>query len=306
MRMARFTQITRSRWHRTFCISGAGAGSAYKCGPPVRINQNWAYLAETKFTPHWDPNLNIAASKIAGEVNGFSSTNQTLAGNANGAGYYPGPNQGGMNATGAAEYHGPLTTWDIITLISQDPGMLNVTLGNADLGNAIPYFYREADSNAGHGQTFDNSGVPGNVETKGRIVSINARTQVSLVDTTEQSCSTNYAADWINFGTGGQDTGAWGSGDLDTSHWPNLAYTAYLMTGQYAYYEEQLMQSALRGGGLSRLSRLCQCYGWCKPSRRCRATGTLTRNAARIGWRERTPSEPFIAVDGFRPGKPAR
>jgi len=32
--------------------------------------------------------------------------------------------------------------------------------------------------------------------------------------------------------------------ELDTSHWPNIAYTAYLMTGQYAYYEEQLMQSA--------------------------------------------------------------
>jgi hypothetical protein len=239
-----FTHITRTRWHRTFCINGAGAGSANACGPLVHVNQNWGYLTQTKFTPHWDPNLQIAASKISSEVNGFASTNQTLAGTANGIGYYPGPNQGGMNATGAAEYHGPLTTWDIITLMSQNPSMLQVTLGNADLGNAIPYFYREADSNAGHGQTFDNSGIPGNVQTQGRLVSINARTQVSLLDTNARSCNTNYTADWINFGTGGQDAGVWGTGQLDTSHWPNLAYTSYIMTGQYAFYEEQIMQSA--------------------------------------------------------------
>jgi hypothetical protein len=239
-----FTHITRSRWHRSFCINGAGAGRAYSCGPTVHINQNWPYLSQTKFTPHWDPNLTIAASKISSEVASFASTNQTLGGNANGAGFYPGPNQGGMNATGAAEYHGPLTTWDIITLMSQDPTILPVTLGNADLGNAIPYFYREADSNAGHGQTFDNSGITGNVQTEGRIVSINARTQVSLLDATAQNCNTNYPVDWINFGTGGQDGGVWGTGELDTSHWPNIAYTAYLLTGQYAYYEEQLMQAA--------------------------------------------------------------
>jgi hypothetical protein len=149
-----------------------------------------------------------------------------------------------MDATGSGEYHGPLTTWDIITLMSQDPKMLTVTLGNADLGNALPYFYREADANAGHGQTFDNSGIAGNVQTEGRIVSINARTQASLLDTTARGCSSNYAADWINFGGSGQDTGVWGTNQLDTSHWPNLAYASYLLTGQYAYYEEQLMQAA--------------------------------------------------------------
>jgi len=86
-----FTHITRSRWHRSFCVNGAGAGSAYACGPTVHINQNWAYLAGTKFTPHWDPNLSVAASKISSEVTSFASTNRTLGGNANGVGFYPGP-----------------------------------------------------------------------------------------------------------------------------------------------------------------------------------------------------------------------
>ncbi len=242
-----FTQITRSRWHRSFCVNGAGKGDPYVCGPAISVNQSWAYLATTKFTPHWDPNLTIAASKISGEVSAFAATNQTLVGNGDGAGFYPGPNQGGMNATGSAEYHGPLTTWDIITLMSQDPSMLAVTLGNADLGNSLPYFYREADTKAGHGQTFDNSGIAGNVQTQGRVVSINARTQEAL-DGNAQSCNTNFAADQITFGGSGQDTGEWPVDELDTSHWPNLAYASYLLTGQYAYYEEQLMQSAYAVG----------------------------------------------------------
>ena len=148
--------------------------------------------------------------------------------------------QKGLNSTGAADWHGPLATWDIIYLISQNPGMYGVMIGNADLGGRIPYFYREADTNAGQGQHF---GAPsgGNVQTFGRVVSINARTQVSLVDTTTQGCNTNYAADWIHFGGSGEDTGGW---DTDTSHWPNLAYASYLSTGRYAYYEEQIMQSA--------------------------------------------------------------
>src|SRR5579859_5298169 len=52
-----FTHITRSRWHRSFCINGTGKGNTYLCGPATSVNQSWAYLATTKFTPHWDPNL---------------------------------------------------------------------------------------------------------------------------------------------------------------------------------------------------------------------------------------------------------
>jgi hypothetical protein len=244
------TQITRTRWHKTFFLNQPNPLLS------LHIDHNWGYLAQTKFTPHWDPSLRIASAKIKSEAGGFASTNQTLVGNGNGIGYYPGPNQGGMNATGAAEYHGPLTTWDIIYLISQCDtayssnavcgnggagDMYSVMTGNADLGNGLPYFYREADASAGHGGFFDKAGT---VPTQGRIVSINARTQVSLLDTTSQSCNTNYPADWINFGGSGQDYGVWGAGEMDTSHWPNLAYASYISTGQYAYYEEQLMQSA--------------------------------------------------------------
>ncbi len=221
-----FNHMTRTRWHKTFWVNGA-PGS-------VHVDNNYGYLAQTKAYPHWDPSLQIASSKVSSEISGFASSPQTIQGTSSGVGDF----QEALNATGAAEWHGPLTTWDIIYLLTQNDDMKDVMLGNADLGGRIPYFYREADTSAGHGQFFDNAGTVG---TMGRVVSINARTQVTLQDVTEMDCPTNYAPDTINIGGSGQDTDGW---DLDSSHWPNLSFASYLTTGQYAYYEEQLMQSA--------------------------------------------------------------
>ena len=235
-RNATFTQTTRSRWHKTFWLNQPDPLTQ------LTVDHNWPYLARTKFLPHWDTSLQIAGSLIAAKVRAFADSSRSLEGcsacysGGGGIGNF----QKGLNSTGAADWHGPLTTWDIIYLMSQNPSMYNVMIGNADLGGKLPYFYREADANAGHGRYFDGR-AGGQAQTFGRIVSINARTQVSLNDATTQSCNTNYPEDWINFGGSGQDTGGW---DTDTSHWPNLAYASYLTSGQYAYYEEQLMQSA--------------------------------------------------------------
>lgn len=231
-----FTQITRSRWHKTYWLNQPNQLTQ------VAVDHNWPYLARTRFVPHWDPKLEIASSLISSKVKGFLGSSRVLEGCSNcySGGGGIGNFQKGLDSTGAADWHGPLATWDILYLISQNLNMYNVMIENADLGGRIPYFYREADVNAGHGQHFD-APSGGSVGTFGRVVSVNARTQVSLDDTTTQSCNTNYAADWINFGGSGEDTDGW---DTDTSHWPNLAYAAYLTTGQYAYYEEQVMQSA--------------------------------------------------------------
>jgi len=123
-------------------------------------------------------------------------------------------------------------------------------LTNADLGGRVPYFYREADMNAGFGGTFDNSGTVGNVQTLGRVISINARTRITLRDATNQNfCGSGHSTDWINFGGSGQDVGGWGIGNLDMSHWPEIATASYLFTGQYHYYEEEMMQGAYSLGG---------------------------------------------------------
>ena len=230
---ASFTQITRSRWHKTFCINGTGTGTANTCWPTIHLDHEWPYWSLTHFLPHWDTTITIAPSLISSWTNSYAHST-ALQGDGNGIANF----DFGLNSAGAAPWHGPLTTWDIVYLLSQDDGVKTEVLANADLGGRIPYWYREADTSAGHGAFFDAAHT---IATQGRVVSINARTQVSLNDVTSQSCNTNFAPDWINFGGGGQDTGAW---DLDTTHWPNLAYVSYLSTGQYAYYEEQIMQSA--------------------------------------------------------------
>jgi hypothetical protein len=235
-------QQIRTRWHRVFWLNHPA--------PPLAVNNNYQYIATTKFFPNWDPSMVVTATTLS---SGPSPMGCTPAGYAKAGGHgLVNTNQSGnfsvgcwpisFDSTGADEAHGPLSTWDIGYLMSQDPNLLTVTTGNADLGNEIPYFYREADAGAGHGQFFD---APINtVKTLGRIISINARTQVSLNDTTTQSCNTNYQTDWINFGGSGQDLSPWGGGELDTTHWGNIAFTAYVSTGQYFYYETQMMQGA--------------------------------------------------------------
>ena len=260
-----FTMITRSMFHKTYCINGANAGAQFDClGSTLHIDHNWAYLADTKVLPHWDPTLKVLPLAIASEYSSLFGNAAALplqgcpvsacVGGSTGIAGYP----TALDATGASPHHGIVPTWDTFYLMTQcDAGnstsavcgngsrgdMKAVMLTNADLAGRIPYWFREADTNAGHGQTFDNSGIPGNVQTLGRVVSINARTQISLEDVTASvnSCNTNYPADYINYGGSGQDLGGW---DTDTGHWPNIAYASYLTTGQYHYYETQMMQSA--------------------------------------------------------------
>jgi len=258
-----FSILTRTMIHKTYCINGTNAGSQFDClGSTMHIDHNWGYLANTKTLPHYDTNMKMLPSAIAGEYSGLFNNPSALVlqgctgcvGGAAGIGYYP----TALNATGASPFHGLMPTWDVEYLMTQcDSGnstsavcgngsagdLRSVMLTNADLAGRIPYWFREADTNAGHGQTFDNSGIPGNVQTLGRVVSINARTQISLFDVREtvNRCNTNYTADYINYGGAGENTGAWG---LDTSHWPNIALASYLTTGQYHYYEAQMMQSA--------------------------------------------------------------
>ncbi len=258
-----FTMITRSMLHKTYCVNGRNAGSEFDCvGSTVHIDHSWPYLATTKALPHYDPSMTMLPSAIASEYSGLFSNTSALAlqgctgcvGGGSGVGYYP----TAFDATGASAFHGINPTWDVEYLMTQcDAGnstsstcgngsggdLRSVMLTIADLAGRVPYWFREADTNAGHGQTFDNSGIPGNVQTLGRVVSINARTQISLFDVTasQNQCNNNYAADWINYGGSGQDLAGW---DTDTGHWPNIAYASYLSTGQYHYYETQLMQTA--------------------------------------------------------------
>jgi len=274
------TVLTRSRWHHMFCTNGTGLGTQNGCLVGVlNTDHRWAYLASTKLFLNWDPNTLVMATGAAPthpypNPQNFltawnnANTNKSDVANGNGTsglgvGFFPGfhtscgdsnssttgdqCSSGGSNrgfgSEGAAYYHGPLQTADIVTLITQDPNMLNVvTPGEADAAAVIPYWFRERDVQP-NSHFFDS---PNNtVQTRGRFVSINARTQVDFDQNNATSCSTNFPAEFINYGGTGSpvgDTGILGQGGLDDSHWPETSYVAYMMSGQFNYYEQELMQ----------------------------------------------------------------
>jgi len=240
---------TRTRWHRTFWLNQADPVSL------MMIDYNYRYLATTKFFPNWDPFNPVTPTTLAAGANpvrctpSFFATESLGLFNVNTTGDSVGCIPVAIAATGANEYHGALPTWAIACLMTQDPGYCKVdhgdgagNPGHAELINELPYFFREADASAGHGGFYD---VGGTIGTLGRNISINARTQVSLNSTASaNTCNTNFAADYINFGGTGEDITPWGANNLDTTHEGNGAYLAYLMTGQHFYYETVLMQGA--------------------------------------------------------------
>jgi len=163
------------------------------------------------------------------------NSSHLLQGNSKGIGNY----EKDLDAGGAADWIGPMGTWDVIYLLTMDDRMLAASRGNADLAGRIPWHFREADTNAGSGHFFDATGK-GSVDTFGRIVSVNARQQVTLSDLTPNQCG-NDAPDDISLGR--ITTDGWG-GHLSRGHIPDVAYIPYLFSGQYYYLEELQYEAA--------------------------------------------------------------
>jgi hypothetical protein len=278
------TVLTRTRWHHRFCANGTGLGKWNSCENGVlKINNNWAYLSQTKTLPNWNPGYVFQAAGNASPTpttfytawtNANTNKSDAINGNGttgNGAGFYPGyhtvcgnsisittgdgcANDIGFDQPGMSYYHGPLTTWDITTLISQDANMLNLTQWSADVSGDIPYWFREWDTPAQLGVSTSNSlyfDAPNNtVQPQGRMVSINDRWQIDTAYVTgaQGHCPTNYPSQYITYGGSGEDLGLWSQSgqapQLDTSHMPNTSLAAYLLTGRYNYYEQVVMQGA--------------------------------------------------------------
>lgn len=238
---SKFTQFVFTRWRRAFWIGSDPA--------PIRINWNPKYLLQTGAYPNWDtdalPNASALASERAADtklnparftIPGYDDYSAAKGKGLGGIGRY----DQALNAGGQADWIGPSTTWDIMYLLTGDPAMGQMMVTNADLAGRFPIWYREADHNAGSGRYFDrpNSGT---VDTYGRVVSVNARQQVTLNLNNWRPGCPGEERDAINF-PGLPNVGGWGSSQ-DTSHAPDYAYIPYTLTGKY-YYLEQLQMDA--------------------------------------------------------------
>jgi hypothetical protein len=217
-----FTHLGRTRWHKRFWI---GADP-----PGIRIDHNFSYWTSTRVIPNWDTSIRVSKSLLESR-GGLNGTTARIEGNDKGIGGY----DKYLSAGGASDWIGLASLWDILYLYSMDDQMLRTSLGNADLAGRIPWNFREADSAAGTGRAFD---TKGQVDTFGRVVSINARKRVTLSDLSE-TCGSAIGADKINTGAINED------GWITTrDHMPDVAYIPYLFTGRYYYLEALQMQAA--------------------------------------------------------------
>jgi len=233
-----FTQQRFTRWRRSYWIGSDPA--------PLQYNWNPKYLMQTKAYPNWDTDYQPSETALSVEYSEYSSlppSRLSIAGldDPNGSGGIADYSQA-LNAAGAADWIGPATSWDIMYLLTGDPRMQKMMVDNADLSGRFQMWFREADHNAGSGRFFDAPNT-GTVDTLGRVVSINARQQLTLSGW-PVGCNTGEAADLIS---STPPSGSW-TAVGNTSHIPDFAYLPYTLTGKYFYYEQLLMQAAYHIG----------------------------------------------------------
>ena len=241
LRQPKFTQYIFTRWRRAFWIGSDPAA--------IRINWNPAYLLRTGAYPNWDtealPNTTAVSSEIAADtklnparftIPGYDDVAASKGRGLGGIGRY----DQALGAAGQADWIGPATTWDIMYLLTGDPALEQIMITNADLAGRFPIWYREADHKAGTGHYFDRPNT-GMVDTHGRVVSINARQQVTMSLLNWHPGCRDEERDNINL-PGVENVGAWGASQ-DTSHAPDYGYIPYTLTGKY-YYLEQLQMDA--------------------------------------------------------------
>jgi hypothetical protein len=222
-----FTHIALSRWHETFWVSGEP--------PPIRVDHNIRYLVQTKAIPNYDTSLKLDPNLISAKYDSWVHSTHLLQGDDRGIGNY----DKALDAGGAADWIGPMDTWDVLYLLTMDDRMLKASRGNANLAGRLPWHFREADTRAASGHFFDATGT-GTVDTFGRVISVNARQQVTLSDLTPDQCG-NDAPDDIHLGNVTSD--GWG-GHLARGHIPDVAYIPYLTSGEYYYLEELQYEAA--------------------------------------------------------------
>ncbi len=213
------THWAMSSWSRSFWLGGT---------PPAQVNidNNLAYLASTRFLPHYDPSVAITPSAVAAEYALWTGKPHDL---------YDGVWDGGlwtnyMGTPGARQDISPYPTWTALWLYTGDWRMRQMALGMADLAAAWPYHLRETDptkpllrsdaAGTGLGLPFSIIGRPTLVTWEGDL---------------------NYEtapADMVKIVGPVSTANPWG---FEGSHEPAAFYPQYVLTGDPWYLGEMEM-----------------------------------------------------------------
>ncbi len=216
---ASFNHIGRSRWYKQFWLKN-------NVPPAIRVDHNLSYLTQTRVIPNYDTSLVLDEALISSEYAGFGGSSQPLTSGGN----IPVD----MNAGGAGDTIGLMTKWETMYLMTMgtDDRMLNMTLGNAQLEGRVPYHYREADTNL----FFDTGN---SVNAFGHTISINARPMANIGIGFNADFNNNCSgANTKTLNLGNVTADNWDTNGMDSSHWPEFGFVAYLITGKYYYMEE--------------------------------------------------------------------
>ena len=279
-----FSHYSFTRWRRSYWIGSDP--------PSIRYDWNPRYLLSTRAYPRWDTDLPSDANATADWYQKYTRLHPkrfTIPGGSEAQGYEPGIANfdQAIDAGGDAEWIGLADTWDVLNLLTGEPRKMMVD--NADLVGRFPMWFREADDKAGSGKYFDGAHAS-RVGTEGRVVSVDARPQVTLQVTNLHPDCITEPADLINT-VSPPRTGGWPA--LDTSHMGDLGYIPYTLTGKYYYLEQLQMQAAYT------LAFYTGCYDLRNGYYRQGSLALFTRWTRDQAWAIRTVAyAAFVSPDG--------
>jgi hypothetical protein len=194
------THYHHSRWHQM-----AWWDAAHQ--PNINIQHNTSYLIATKAVPNFNlasaPGENELAS-LANSINASNTGPMTI-----------GPVTSQMGMTGGRGDIGPLPSWSVMYLLSQDKRAKDVMLAAADGSGSWSIHYRDEKTN---NPLRVDSNANGGISTH---INLNWLGPLPV----PRFANNDYSLAESPYGD-------------DVAHQPSLVYLPYLVTGDYYYLEE--------------------------------------------------------------------
>jgi hypothetical protein len=220
--MVRYTKTglvhaAASRWTKQFWGDTAPT--------ELNINHNLPYLISANAFPNYDTSSVIPEAEIVRRYNLWLEADTDLYGGGRWA-----KNMG--NAGGRPDI-GVINGYEAGWLNSFDPRMFEIAKGQADLASAWPIWLREGNA------AFTYYDFDGTVPAVGMPISISPFGRFY-----HWSRRGGWDNEWVHvdhrINTVGPYTTAWSA---DTSHFPNISTSLYLLLGDYYYLEMQLFSA---------------------------------------------------------------
>ncbi|MFQ6133318.1 MAG: hypothetical protein ACE5R4_14845 [Armatimonadota bacterium] len=162
--------------------------------PPVDIRHDLASLIRSGAVPRYDTGLELDPGFHDRVWERWQQAPKDILENGSIMKYFP--------TTGGRDDIGPYPAWAARYLVSMDPRMKAICLGNGDLAGSFSYHVRNSKT--------------------GRLLTLDERPEFWLDERGRDKLAGKHNSPYT----------------VDTAHQPSLAYVPYLVTGDYYYLEE--------------------------------------------------------------------